>query len=79
MFIKLSIDYEHPSRVWWESGGSELWEGIAGEADASSVIVDASLADSWLAEAAQLPGWDAGPDYAPNPVNRGEVDPDEEF
>ena len=76
-FIKLGIDYEHPSRQWWESGGRELWEAIAGEADASKVIVDAALADSWWAEAAQLPGWDAGPEYAPHPVTRAEVDEEE--
>ena len=27
--IRLAIDFENPSRTWWESGGQELWDGIA--------------------------------------------------
>lgn len=79
MFVKLSIDFENPARLWWKSGGAELWEGITGDADASSVVIEESLANSWLAEAEKLSGWSDGPDYAPHPVNRGDVDPDEDF
>lgn len=79
MFVKLSIDFENPARVWWKSGGIELWEGITGDADANSVVIEESLANSWITEAEKLPGWFDGPDYAPNPVNRGDVDPDEDF
>ena len=79
MFLKLGIDYENPARLWWASGGRELWEGVAEAADASHVIVEASIAESWLAEAARIPGWDDGPEYAPHPVTRSEVGPDEEF
>lgn len=79
MFVKLSIDFENPARVWWQSGGTDLWEGITGDADANSVVVEESLASSWITEAEKIPGWSNGPDYAPNPVNRGEVDPDQDF
>jgi hypothetical protein len=65
---KLGIDYEHTDRRWWDSGGRELWEGITGDADAGSVVLDDDLADSWLGEAARLPGWAGGPEYAPHPV-----------
>ena len=76
-YVRLGIDYEHPARTWWESGGQELWEGIAGDPDATSVVIDSALADSWWAEAARIPGWDAGPDYAPHPIQRADLDPEE--
>jgi hypothetical protein len=66
--VKLRIDFEFGSRRWWESGGQELWDGISEGFDGSSVIVDEGLAESWLAEAARLPGWDDGHEYAPHPV-----------
>lgn len=65
---KLSIDYEHASREWWESGGQELWDGVTEGFEQTSVILDDDLATSWLAAASSLPGWDAGPEYAPHPV-----------
>ncbi len=68
MMVRLSVDFEHPSRTWWESGGQELWDGITEGFDGSSVVLDEALAESWLAEARKLPGWDDGPDYAPHPV-----------
>ena len=37
MLVRLKIDFEHPSRVWWESGGQELWEGAAEGFDATQV------------------------------------------
>ena len=77
--VKLGIDFENPAREWWDSGGRTLWESIAESPDAPSVIVDESIAKSWLAQAAELPGWDGGPEYAPHPIHQGEVDPDEEF
>jgi hypothetical protein len=54
--VKLAIDYEHSSRLWWESGGQ------------GSVVLDEDLASSWLAAAGAIPGWSDGPDYAPHPV-----------
>lgn len=65
---KLSIDYEHPSRVWWDAGGLHLWEGLTGGFDESSVVLDDDVAESWLAEASRIPGWDGGPDFAPHPI-----------
>jgi hypothetical protein len=66
--LRLSIDFECPAPIWWEKGGRELWESIAEGFDGSSVVLDDSLAESWLAQARALPGWDGGPDYAPHPI-----------
>lgn len=77
--IRLAIDFEHSARTWWEAGGRELWVGITGAEDETAVVVDDALAESWLAEAARLPGWGDGPEYAPHPVAARPVDPDEEF
>ena len=27
--VRLAVDFENPSRQWWEAGGRELWEGSA--------------------------------------------------
>lgn len=78
MLVKLGIDYEHSSRVWWDAGGLELWESIAEAPDAPSIVVDDAIADSWLTEASRLPGWNDGPEYAPHPITRSEVDEDED-
>ena len=66
--MKLSVDFEHPSREWWESGGQELWDGIIEEHGASSVVLDDDIAQSWLAQASSVPGWSAGPEFAPHPI-----------
>jgi hypothetical protein len=42
------------------------------------VVVDAELARSWLAQARAIPGWDDGPEFAPNPVCTREVAGDED-
>jgi len=65
---RLALDFENTSRTWWENGGEALWNGIADEPDASSVVVDDDLARSWLAEASRIAGWDEGTDYAPHPI-----------
>lgn len=75
--IRLSVDFEHPSKTWWDAGGRELWEGITGESDGHAVVVDDGLAESWLAQARTIDGWDAGPDYAPHPIQASEVEPDD--
>ena len=77
--LRLSVDFECPAREWWEQGGQELWDGIAEGFDGSSVALDESLAESWLAEARKLPGWDNGPDYAPHPVAVSPIGDDEDF
>jgi len=76
--VKLQIDFEFPSREWWESGGQDLWDGISDGFDGSSVVVDESVAESWLAAAEQLPGWDGGHEYAPHPVIVAALDEDED-
>lgn len=76
---RLSVDFEHTSRRWWENGGQELWDGITEGFDGSSVVVDDDLASSWLAEAARIPGWEDGTEYAPHPIVArplGEDDPE---
>jgi len=78
MLVRLGIDFENPARNWWEEGGSELWESIAESADASSIVVDDSIAKSWLDQAASIPGWDGGPEYAPHPIRMLSLDPDED-
>ena len=42
MLVRLGIDYENGSDLWWESGGRDLWEGIAESPDAAHVVVDES-------------------------------------
>jgi hypothetical protein len=65
---KLSIDYEHASREWWESGGQELWDGVTEGFEQTSVLLDDDLAASWISTASSIPGWNEGPEYAPHPV-----------
>ena len=77
--VRLAIDFENPGVQWWDAGGRELWEGLVEAFDGNQVVVDRSIADSWLAEAAQIPGWEGGPDYAPHPVCVKSVHDDEEF
>lgn len=66
--MKLSIDFEHPSRAWWDAGGQSLWEGIIEEVGASSVVLDDDIAASWLAQAEKIHGWANGPEFAPHPI-----------
>ncbi len=75
--IKLAIDFENPGTEWWESGGRELWESIIEGFDNNDVAVEESIADSWLVEAAQIPGWKGGPECAPHPICLKQVDADE--
>jgi hypothetical protein len=77
--VRLAVDFENPGRLWWESGGRDLWEGLLEGFDTSSVVVDRSIADSWLAEAGRLPGWDGGPEWAPHPICIKSIDEDEEI
>ena len=66
--IRLAIDFEHDDPAWWQAGGSELWDGITGGMEESAVILEAHLAESWLAQARRIPGWADGPAYAPHPI-----------
>ncbi len=78
MLVKLAIDFENPSRAWWDRGGRALWESLLEDFDSSSVVVEESIARSWLGEAARIEGWDGGPDYAPHPILLKPLDEDEE-
>lgn len=77
MMVKLAIDFENPAPEWWENGGRDLWESITEAFDNNDVAVDESIARSWLAEAAKIPGWEGGPDFSPHPICVKEVDEDE--
>jgi len=77
--VKLAIEYENPAPTWWESGGRDLWAAIAEDPDAGSVLVDESVAESWLAQAATIPGWEGGPDYAPHPIYMKTADEGDEL
>ena len=75
---RLSIDYEHSDRTWWESGGQDLWESLLDEPDAGSVVLDDTVARSWLDAAAAIPGWEgAGHEFAPHPIRSSEFDPED--
>jgi hypothetical protein len=71
---RLSVDFENPIKSWWKDGGQDLWDGISEGFDGSKVVVEDSLAQSWLEAARKIAGWDDGPDYAPHPVSSAEVD-----
>lgn len=77
--VKLAIEFENPSPRWWAAGGRDLWDGIAEAFDGSTVLLDEAMAESWLAQAAAIPGWEGGPDYAPHPIYVRAVDEDEEL
>jgi hypothetical protein len=77
--VRLSIDFENPASEWWEGGGRDLWESIVEGFDNNDALIDRALAESWLVQAAQVPGWDGGPDYSPNPIRMVEIDEDEEL
>lgn len=77
--MRLAIDFENPAATWWESGGRELWEGLLESFDGNDVVVEAHLAQSWLAEASRIPGWEGGPEYAPHPICVKTIDEDEEL
>ncbi len=77
--VRLAVDFENPARTWWDNGGRDLWEGIAESPDASSIVVDRTLAESWMRQAEQLPGWSGeGNEYSPHPILMKEIDEDEE-
>jgi hypothetical protein len=75
--VRLAIDFENPATEWWENGGRDLWESIAEGFETSAALVERTIAESWLAQASSLPGWDGGPEHSPHPVRMVEVDEDE--
>ena len=78
MLVKLAIDFECPAPLWWKSGGQALWETLLESFDNSSVVVEESIARSWLIEAERIPGWTGGPEYAPTPILLKPIDEDED-
>ncbi len=78
MLVRLAIDFENTTRIWWDSGGRELWESLSEGFEDSSVVLDESVAASWIAEAKRVEGWGDGPDYAPHPIRQIPVDEDED-
>ncbi len=78
MLVRLAIDFENPARAWWENGGRELWESLSEGFDDNSIVLDESVAASWLVEAERIEGWADGPDYAPYPIREAPVEDDEE-
>lgn len=76
--VRLAIDFENPCREWWENGGRELWDGLLEGFEENDVVLDESLAQSVLARAAAIPGWNDGPEYAPHPLIVKPVDEDED-
>ena len=77
--VRLAVDFENPSPKWWDGGGRDLWEAILEGFDNDSVVVDRGIAESWLAEAAKLPGWDEGMEFSPHPICIKEIDEDEDL
>lgn len=77
--VKLAVDFENSASLWWESGGRDLWESVAEGFDNNEVLLERSIAESWLVAAAELPGWEGGPEFAPHPVRIKQVDEDEEL
>jgi hypothetical protein len=76
--VRLAIDFENPGTEWWEGGGRDLWEALSEGFGENAVVVESSIADSWLAQAATLPGWKGGPEFSPHPVCLKELHDDEE-
>jgi hypothetical protein len=74
---KLAIDFEFGSRVWWESGGQQLWDAVTEGFDGSGVLVDDDLAESWMLQARSIEGWDDGSEYAPHPIRLEDVNEDD--
>ena len=61
-----------------EMNYATLWEALADASGTAVVVLDKSLADSWLAQARTLPGWNDGPIYAPHPVAESPAEEEDE-
>jgi len=76
--IRLAVDFECPTQEWWDQGGRDLWDGLLEGFEESEVVLDDAVAESVLAQCASIPGWDAGPEWAPHPIRVKPIDEDEE-
>jgi hypothetical protein len=79
MMVRLAIDFENPAPEWWENGGRDLWESIVEGFDNNDALVEESIAKSWMAAAAQIEGWEGGPEFSPHPICLKAVNDDEEL
>jgi len=77
--IRLAIDFECEAEEWWESGGRDLWESLLEGFDNNAVLLDDAIAESVIAQAARIPGWESGLPHAPHPLRLDAVDGDEEL
>jgi hypothetical protein len=77
--IKLAIDFENPGKEWWENGGRELWDAVGEGFETNATLVEQTIAESWIAQASQIPGWNGGPEHSPHPVRVDGIDEDEEL
>jgi hypothetical protein len=75
--VRIMIDFENPATEWWEGGGRDLWESIVEGFENNGVLLERAIAESWIAHASQLPGWEGGPDHSPHPIRVVEIDEDE--
>jgi hypothetical protein len=75
--IRITIDFECEADEWWENGGRVLWESLVEGFDNNAVLLDDALAASVMEQAAGLPGWSGGHEYAKHPLRLEEVDEDE--
>ena len=78
MLVRLAIDFENTAKSWWENGGRDLWQSIVEGFDNNDVVLEESLAHSWLEEAARIDGWNDGREYAPHPICLKPIDEDED-
>ena len=74
--VRLCIDFENPGSEWWHGGGRDLWESVVEGFDNNDALLDRALAESWLAQAERLPGWNGGPEHSPHPVRLVEINED---
>ena len=77
--VRLAIDFDNPGKEWWENGGQDYWDALIEGFDNNDVLLEQSIADSWLSQAASLPGWNGGPEHAPHPIRIKQIDEDEEL
>ena len=73
--VRLAIDFENPAPEWWEAGGRDLWESVVEGFDNNAVLVERSIAVSWLEQAAQDRNLLLGPAFqvgGRGPVQSGE-------
>ncbi len=64
--LEFSVDYENSADEWWGNGGEDHWFNLAGGDE--DVSVEPYVATDWVAAAMKIPGWGAGPEYAPFPI-----------